>query len=751
MAIQELTQPIINPIAAFDSTKEHEITFIVIGGAQVTGNRIVISDNQTGNVVYNNIVNTMKLAHTIPANTLSNGGYYNVVIYTIDNSANESAPSTPVPFYCYSQPTLTITNIPATETIGNGTYKFQGNYLQTENEQLNSYQFILYDSNKDILDRSDIIYYQSNNSLAYTFVGMDNDISYYVELKGQTVNSTEITSGLMYFTVRYTQPATFAIVDLINDCENGYIQISSNIVAIDGKSNPEPPIYIDDKEVDLRDKDSWVKWDKGFNINNDFTMRVWGRDFNDYEKIISLANKENTPDNPNKIEMKWMIADVLETLPSYTSVFGKNVAIKNGFKTDIKDLEVMGNSEQISKKPVDLGTGNYIKAETTRDMYLDIDVYGNQYQKQTIQNDNLLILEDTTITTNGITLTIKGGVITINGTSTASTNIDFKIKKKLKAGTYWHMVQRSGSAPSGNVSFLVMKSGGSIATINGNGGAAFTLNEDTEVFYRIWTNRNNTLSNVAYKCLISEGSDSKPWVQGIPDSPSVDYPSEIETVGSNVNHFNINGEITDSNASHSIDKNSIIVNAKYSYGYISQEISNLEANAPYILHFDGDNSPWIVIFSSDEQKIREIYSSNKISFNCPENGIIKIRIYATTSQTSAVKTFSNIKLEKGSVATPYSPYNQGSVEIDVVNKNLLNIANTEETTKGGITYSIKNGILKLNGTATASLDIQLSKNIKIKKGKYTHSSSYMQLGLYVSFDNLRYSMISAQVRKENNI
>ena len=393
MAMQQLTQPIVNPIAAFDATMPQVITFLVIGGTQVVGNRIVISDNQTGNVVYNNIVNTMKLAHTIPANTLSNGGYYNVVIYTIDNSANESAPSTPVPFYCYSQPTLTITNIPATETIGNGTYKFQGNYLQTESEQLNSYQFILYDSNKDILDRSDIIYYQSNNSLAYTFVGMDNDTSYYVELKGQTVNSTEITSGLMYFTVRYTQPASFAIVDLINDCENGYIQISSNIVAIDGKSNPEPPIYIDDKEVDLRDKDNWVKWDEGFNINNDFTMRVWGRDFNDYEKIISLANKENTPDNPNKIEMKWMIADVLETLPSYTSVFGKNIAIKNGFKTDIKDLEVMGNSEQISKEPVDLGTGNYIKAETTRDMYLDIDVYGNHYQA-TREGYNLLNFDD---------------------------------------------------------------------------------------------------------------------------------------------------------------------------------------------------------------------------------------------------------------------------------------------------------------------------------------------------------------------
>lgn len=90
----------------------------------------------------------------------------------------------------------------------------------------------------------------------------------------------------------------------------------------------------------------------------------------------------------------------------------------------------------------------------------------------------------------------------------------------------------------------------------------------------------------------------------------------------------------------------------------------------------------------------------------------------------------------------------GSVEIDVVNENLLNIANTEETTKGGITYSIKNGILKLNGTATASFDIQLSKNIKIKKGKYKHSSSYIQSGLYISFDNLGYTMISATAGKK---
>lgn len=216
--------------------------------------------------------------------------------------------------------------------------------------------------------------------------------------------------------------------------------------------------------------------------------------------------------------------------------------------------------------------------------------------------------------------------------------------------------------------------------------------------------------------------------------PSPDYPSEIETVGSNTNHFNINGEITDSNASHSIEKNSIIVNATYSYGYISQEISNLEANKPYILHFDGDNSPWIVIFSSDEQKIKEIYSSNKISFNCPENGIIKIRIYATTSQTSAVKTFSNIKLEKGSVATPYSPFEMGSVEINVINKNFINMQK-KTTFWSGAKVTVENNKITFVGATNGSLGLSFSSyesKIKMLKGnKITYSSKYVS-GSYTS-------------------
>lgn len=355
MAIQQLTQPIINPISAFDATKQQSITFVVIGGAQVVGNRLIIRNNQTGEVVYDKIQSSMKLEHILPANSLKNNNFYNAVIYTIDNGNDESVASVPIPFYCYTQPVLTIDNIPSSGTIENGTYSFQGNYVQNEGELLNSYKFILYDSNKEILSQSSLIYYNTDNSLTYLFSGMSNNTSYYVELTGETVNGTILTSGIKSFTVRYIQPASFAICDLVNDCENGYIQISSNIVAIDGKSNPTPPTYIDDKEVDLRESNSWVEWDNGFNIKDDFTLRAWGREFNPYEPIITLSNQQNTSEMPNKIEMKWMIADVLKVLPDYKRVSGQNINLSDSKAEPIKDIYIGGNIEQYKlAKPYDL-------------------------------------------------------------------------------------------------------------------------------------------------------------------------------------------------------------------------------------------------------------------------------------------------------------------------------------------------------------------------------------------------------------
>lgn len=632
MAIQQLTQPIINPIAAFDATQNHVVTFLAIGGAQVVGNRIVISDNQTGKTVYDNRVITMQLAHTIPANTLTNGGYYNVVIYTIDSANNFSQASVPVPFYCYSQPTLTINNIPASSTIENGTYTFQGSYAQQENEILNSYQFILYDSNKTVLSQSDVIYYSSNDSLSYTFVGMSNDTSYYIELKGQTVNNTEITTGLLYFTVRYSQPASFAIVDLVNDCENGFIQISSNIVAIDGKSNPEPPIYIDNKEVDLREPDSWVRWDEGFNIKDDFTMRVWGRDFNDFEPIITLSNKNNTDSEPNKIEMKWMIADIMKILPDYTLVSGKNISIVDGHKTDINDLAIYGNSEQ-----------------ATREGY---NLLNNTLQSQTI---------------NGLKVTVNmDKSVKVVGTATDATPLIFdQSKATLPAGTYIlkdcstyiESEENHGSWGSGEARTFTAE-----ATLSGSG------------FYKYYAP--GEVVNVTLYPMLIKGSELKPYEQ-YGQSPSPDFISNIYSSGDKKNQLEDLGEInvsynqeyfktTDTNF---VLKPDFVYNLSFDYT-INSATTDLYFTVSY------KNNSEIVDISNASQYTNQTTGRNNISFivpaDIPANSTLSIKFARTIIQADVSVSVNNVALVKGRFAADYQSPDIYNIYPTATQKNIFN-------------------------------------------------------------------------------
>lgn len=270
-----------------------------------------------------------------------------------------------------------------------------------------------------------------------------------------------------------------------------------------------------------------------------------------------------------------------------------------------------------------------------------------------------------------------------------------------------------------------------------------------------------TLNNFTFKPMLLKGiytANTMLRFEQYGTMPSTHYPSEIETVGSNVNLFYIE---------HDEEKNGIkfTKNVDGSYNIfgtatadayfgtpLSIQDSKLINGETYNIHSN------IAVSVSEIEILVEGYKNNTwkghllkgascpavASVNLTDLTHVRFGIRVKKGTSIDIPDF-KIKLEKGSVATPYSSCGMGSAEVDVVNKTLLNIANTEETTKGGITYSIKNGILKLNGTATASFDIQLSKNIKRKKGKYTHSSSYIQSGLYISFDNLGYTMISSTV------
>lgn len=290
-----LTKPSLYPMSAFDATKPQQFKFYSQGGSQVTGNILTIKNNATLAQVYKQTVTSFAYIHTLPANTLANGTRYQATIQTIDAQGNISVESDPILFYCYTQPTLTFTNMPPSNNIPNASFEFEAQYNQAESEQLAQYRFNLYDAQGDLVATSGTKYIQSQpvpTALAYTFSGFEDGLTYQIEVVGQTVEGTVVESGKTSIYIVYYVPRVYTTMYLTNNCHDGYVTIENNMAGIPGDSNPYPPTYIDDKEVDLRADGSWVEWKDGYEIAGDYTMGIWGRDFNPNSTILTFTNDD---------------------------------------------------------------------------------------------------------------------------------------------------------------------------------------------------------------------------------------------------------------------------------------------------------------------------------------------------------------------------------------------------------------------------------------------------------------------------
>lgn len=291
-----VTKPILNPMIAFDATQPSTFTFYSTGGNQVVKNQLTIRNNDTNQVVYQQTVESFKFEHTVPANTLTNGTYYNAYIITYDATGDSSVPSEPIQFYCYTSPTINFTNIPATGIISASSFQFQFTYNQIQGELLNYYSVVLYNSNHSEINNSGEIYLGGGTppvNLTYLLTGFDDKTSYYIEVRGYTINGTFVTTGQTLFSVAYSSPSVFGVLGLTNNCKEGYITGESIIAIIEGESNPSPPIFIDNatgQEIDLRGDGHWVKWTSGYQLNGDFTAQWWMRDLNQDTDIAYFTN-----------------------------------------------------------------------------------------------------------------------------------------------------------------------------------------------------------------------------------------------------------------------------------------------------------------------------------------------------------------------------------------------------------------------------------------------------------------------------
>lgn len=289
-----LTRPVLLPVSAFDATQPQTFIFTVPGvSTQIIANQLTVRNQSDNSIVYQEKFETFKYEHEMNADELVNGNYYNATLSVFDSDGNQSPESIPIQFYCYTTPTLSFTNLPVNNIIQNSSYNFEFTYNQNEQESLNTYVVNLYNVAGSVISSSSTQYVQDGTppySNSYLITGLENATTYSIEVVGTTINGTIISTGLANFTVQYLRPDIFTLVELTNNCDEGYISIRSNIVSIEGTSNPDPPVFIGDTEVDLTESDSWVEWNQGYRINGDFIAKLWFRNPSVNTQILEFSN-----------------------------------------------------------------------------------------------------------------------------------------------------------------------------------------------------------------------------------------------------------------------------------------------------------------------------------------------------------------------------------------------------------------------------------------------------------------------------
>lgn len=299
-----LTTPILNEIKTFSAIESYEFTFNVIGGSQVVANNLVIEKIDNNIEVYNQTKEAFNFRHELPANTLTNGVNYRAKIRTKDISGNFSNFSVSLLFWCYSKPSLYITTINYDDQnrVYNQTVIFETIYSQSENELLQSYRYLLYDENKNLLSSFPEHYSDGNDMLTQEIAGLENGRLYYIEVITLSPNGNAGTTGLVHFRPFYIAPKLTVTVTPENLPEQGAIKISANIIQIilklyDNNGNQINPMdveYVSDDYIDMNRIDyAKLVADEGFNIlQNNFLLQLWCKDLPENKVFLTLYSPQ---------------------------------------------------------------------------------------------------------------------------------------------------------------------------------------------------------------------------------------------------------------------------------------------------------------------------------------------------------------------------------------------------------------------------------------------------------------------------
>lgn len=264
-----MAKPYIQKINPFDADKDYEISLSWIGN-RAHANRIIIYDNDTNDVLFDDLISSFALTHIIPAYTLTNGKKYVIQAQTYDVENIPSPLSDKVLFYTFKTPDFHFNNLPEDGGITNASYSASIFYYSSDWEDISTYIFYLYDSTKKQLLASNPL--SDSFDISYTYRGLENNTVYYIRCVGVTVNGMELDTGYQEINVRYENPNAYSRIYSTALPSQGCVQVATNLIVIqyNGTESFEYP----DGMIDLRNKTLY--YNEGFLLEDDFTVLLRG-------------------------------------------------------------------------------------------------------------------------------------------------------------------------------------------------------------------------------------------------------------------------------------------------------------------------------------------------------------------------------------------------------------------------------------------------------------------------------------------
>ena len=203
--------------------------------------------------------------------------------------------------------------------------------------------------------------------------------------------------------------------------------------------------------------------------------------------------------------------------------------------------------------------------------------------------------------------------------------------------------------------------------------------------------------------MFSEGTEEKPFEPyGV--MPSVNYPSEIECVGDNVQLFDkdnaniINAVVDASSITSSAVAKSFYIECDSNETYtVSRKITGQRFVAGTTANLPMAGEAVI------DRIVNNSGSSITITTSSNANYLIVYYLYNTSEDEQQI--LDSIKIEKGSKATSYTKFGQGSVEINTSNKNIAKINEND--------FELIENVIKNKGRNSG---VELTR-FKVKKGE----------------------------------